>query len=143
MIIPEEDAGAVKARLRGIIGSAAAAHEGITSAVRRIPMKRGAWIAASCLAGLISSQPAQAADPVKGNALAVKFCARCHVIDHKNPFGGIGSSPSFPLMAKNAEMFRPRIRTFHERRPHAQFLWDVSNADIADLEAYIMSLAEE
>ena len=84
---------------------------------------------------------AQAGEQEKGKALAVKLCALCHVIDNENPFGGIGSTPSFPLMAKYAEMFRPRIRTFEGRRPHAQFQWDVNEADIADLEAYIMSLA--
>ncbi len=104
-------------------------------------MGKFAPVIALCL--VLGAQSALAGDPLKGNALAKKFCARCHVIDHKNPFGGIGSTPSFPLMAKLAEMFRPRIRTFQERRPHAQFLWDVSDADIADLETYIMSLAVE
>ena len=91
----------------------------------------------------LMAQPALAGDPVKGNSLAVKFCAKCHVIDLKNPFGGIGSTPSFPLMAKNADMFRPRIQTFQVRRPHAQFQWDVTNQDIEDLETYIMSLTVE
>ena len=103
-------------------------------------MKRGAWFAAACLAGLVLAPAAQAGDPVKGKALAKKFCARCHVISDDNPFGGIGSSPSFPLMAKYADMFRPRIRTFEGRRPHAQYQWDVNDKDIEDLESYIMSL---
>ena len=98
-------------------------------------------LAALCL--LLLAAEAEAGDAAKGHILAIKFCARCHVIDHKNPFGGIGSSPSFPLMAKLEEMFRPRIRTFQERRPHAQFQWDVSDTDIEDLETYIMSLAVE
>ena len=92
---------------------------------------------------ILAPQAVQAGDPVKGEALAIKFCARCHVISNDNPFGGIGSTPSFPLMAKNADMFRPRIRTYQERRPHAQFQWDVSAQDIKDLETYIMSLPVE
>ena len=90
---------------------------------------------------IVTATAVQAGELAKGKALAVKFCARCHVIDHENPFGGIGSSPSFPVMAKYAEMFRPRIRTFQARRPHAQFQWDVNDQDIADLETYIMSLS--
>lgn len=90
---------------------------------------------------VLGASAAQAGDPVKGRALAVKLCALCHVIDDKNPFGGIGSTPAFPLMAKYADMFRPRIRTFQVRRPHAQFQWDVTARDIEDLETYIMSLA--
>ncbi len=99
----------------------------------------GKFLALAVLA-MVTATAAQAGELAKGKALAVKFCARCHVIDHKNPFGGIGSSPSFPLMAKLADMFRPRIRTFQVRRPHAQFQWDVNERDIEDLLSYIMSL---
>ena len=93
------------------------------------------------LALALGASAAQAGEVEKGRALAVKLCALCHVIDNNNPFGGIGSTPAFPLMAKYADMFRPRIRTFQARRPHAQFQWDVTARDIADLETYIMSLA--
>lgn len=102
----------------------------------RLPEKAGLFLALAAL----TAQAVQAGEHSKGEALAVKFCARCHVIDNKNPFGGIGSSPSFPLMAKYADMFRPRIRTFRERRPHAQFKWDVNDRDIEALLTYIMSL---
>ena len=97
----------------------------------------------SLLALALGTSAAQAGELEKGHALAIKFCARCHVIDNKNPFGGIGSTPSFPLMAKYADLYRPRIRTFEGRRPHAQFQWDVNEQDIAALEAYIMSLTVE
>lgn len=103
-------------------------------------MIRGAGFGVLILTGLFLTLAAEAGDQAKGEALAVKFCARCHVIGESNPFGGIGSSPSFPLMAKYADMFRPRIRTFKERRPHAQFQWDVNDRDIKDLLTYIMSL---
>jgi mono/diheme cytochrome c family protein len=104
-------------------------------------MMRRHKLAIGLMAFALGASAAQAGETEKGHALAVKLCALCHVIDNKNPFGGIGSTPSFPLMAKYAEMFRPRIRTFPERRPHAQFQWDVIEADIAALETYIMSLA--
>ena len=105
--------------------------------MRRLPRQIGLFLALAVLGSLTAT----AGERAKGKALAVKLCARCHVIDHENPFGGIGSSPSFPVMAKYADMFRPRIRSFQERRPHAQFQWDVNDQDIADLETYIMSLA--
>ncbi len=103
-------------------------------------MARRLKIITGLLVLALGASAAQAGDASKGKALAKKFCARCHVISDDNPFGGIGSSPSFPLMAKYEDMYRPRIRTFQERRPHAQFQWDVSDRDIEDLETYIMSL---
>ena len=103
-------------------------------------MIRGAGFGVLILTGLFLTLAAEAGDRAKGEALAIKLCARCHVISEKNPFGGIGSSPSFPAMAKYADMFRPRIRSFQERRPHAQFRWDVDDRDIEDLVTYIMSL---
>lgn len=106
-------------------------------------MTRRLKIITGLLALALGTSAAQAGDVAAGKVLAKKFCARCHVIDLENPFGGIGSSPGFPLMAKNAEMFRPRIRTFEVRRPHAQYQWDVSARDIEDLVTYIMSLTVE
>ncbi len=110
--------------------------------MRRLPKQIGLCLVLAVL-GSLTATAAHAGERAKGKALAVKLCARCHVIDHENPFGGIGSSPSFPLMAKLADMFRPRIRTFQVRRPHAQFQWDVNERDIEDLETYIMSLTVE
>lgn len=38
-----------------------------------------------------------------GFELAKKYCARCHVIGEFNRLGGIGNTPSFPYMVKNAD----------------------------------------
>ena len=60
-------------------------------------------------------------DARKGQALAEQHCARCHVIGDYNKFGGIGSTPSFQLLAGNKDGFE-RLQTFFERRPHPAFV---------------------
>ena len=57
----------------------------------------------------------------KGRELSISHCARCHVIGDYNRFGGLGSTPSFPLIAGMADGFE-RFRTFFERRPHPVFV---------------------
>lgn len=56
-------------------------------------------------------------DSEKGREVAEKHCARCHVIGSQNRMGGIGSTPSFPLLRKMKD-WRQRFATFYNRRPH-------------------------
>ncbi len=58
-----------------------------------------------------------AGDREKGRDIARQHCARCHVIGDHNRMGGIGSTPSFPLLRKMAD-WRERFETFYDRRPH-------------------------
>lgn len=44
-------------------------------------------------------------------------CSRCHVIPDHNAFGGIGSTPSFQLLADLDDGLE-RFDTFFARRPH-------------------------
>jgi len=60
-------------------------------------------------------------DRKKGQALAEKHCARCHVIGEYNKFGGLGSTPSFQLLA-GLEDGMTRFQSFYERRPHPAFV---------------------
>ncbi|MEK9722816.1 MAG: hypothetical protein VW405_04940 [Rhodospirillaceae bacterium] len=60
-------------------------------------------------------------DAHKGKALAEAHCSRCHVVGDFNRFGGIGSTPSFQLIAGLDDGF-DRFRTFYERRPHPAFV---------------------
>jgi hypothetical protein len=53
--------------------------------------------------------------------VAIKHCSRCHVIGDHNPYGGIGSTPSFQLLAKR-EDYLERFQTFYERRPHPVYV---------------------
>jgi len=57
----------------------------------------------------------------KGKELSITHCARCHVIGDFNKFGGLGSTPSFPLIAGMNDGYH-RFETFFERRPHPVFV---------------------
>ncbi len=80
-------------------------------------------LAGAAVAGVIvSTAPARAdGDPEAGRKMSVEHCARCHVIGDFNPFGGIGSTPSFQLLAKRSDWLE-RFQTFYERRPHPVFV---------------------
>ena len=60
-------------------------------------------------------------DAEAGRKIAETHCARCHVIGDFNPMGGIGSTPSFQLLAKRDDRLE-RFGTFFERRPHPVFV---------------------
>ncbi len=83
------------------------------------------WLAMAgvAVAGVIvSTAPARAdGDLEAGRKMSVKHCARCHVIGDFNAFGGIGSTPSFQLLA-NRNDWLERFQTFYERRPHPVFV---------------------
>ncbi len=71
---------------------------------------------------LPAASPARAdGDAEKGQVLAETHCARCHVVGDFNKFGGLGSTPSFGLIAGLGDGFE-RFRTFYERRPHPAFV---------------------
>jgi mono/diheme cytochrome c family protein len=65
--------------------------------------------------------PAVAGDVEVGRKIALTHCSRCHVIPLHNAFGGIGSTPSFHLLA-NLEDGIERFETFFDRRPHPNFV---------------------
>lgn len=53
-----------------------------------------------------------------GSDVAHNHCARCHVVDTKNLFGGISSTPSFPLLVNGLKDWEERFLSFHTRLPH-------------------------
>ncbi len=59
--------------------------------------------------------------PEKGRKIVTTHCARCHVVGDFNPTGGIGSTPSFQLLARRDD-YLERFQTFFERRPHPVFV---------------------
>lgn len=109
-----------------------------------------------------SARPTGAAepgDPKAGRELAVTHCSRCHVIGDFNPYGGIGSTPSFQLLARRDD-WRERFQTFYERRPHPVFVrvpnvprwtdipshvaeFEVTPRNIDDLMAFVGSLRDQ
>ncbi len=99
-------------------------------------------------------------DVKKGRGIAVKHCARCHVVPDHNPHGGIGSTPSFMWLANKRPDYLERMRTFYERRPHPVYVrvpgvarWSkappyaaeftMTLEDIDDLVAYVETLKKK
>ncbi len=60
-------------------------------------------------------------DAEKGRDIAIQHCSRCHVVPDHNPKGGIGSTPSFRLLAELDDGME-RFETFFDRRPHPSFV---------------------
>ncbi len=92
----------------------------------------------------------------RGKTVAEQHCARCHVVGDFNPYGGIGSTPSFQLLAKRGDWLE-RFSTFFERRPHPVFVrvpnverwtklpsyaaeFDVTPENIKDIIAFVKTL---
>jgi mono/diheme cytochrome c family protein len=123
-------------------------------------MKRPAFAVAILVA---ASFPIASAWAGGGAAAGRKFsethCSRCHVVGDFNPMGGIGSTPSFQLLAKRHDWLE-RFGTFFERRPHPVFVrmpdlarwttlpshvkeFEVTQADIDDIIAFVETLRPE
>lgn len=69
----------------------------------------------------IAAQKPPLSEAQKGQAIAEKHCARCHVIGSQNSMGGIGSTASFQMIAGMPDGLI-RFQTFYARRPHPAFL---------------------
>jgi mono/diheme cytochrome c family protein len=70
---------------------------------------------------LLAGTAAAQGEVERGRGLAIKHCARCHVVADYNPFGGIGSTASFQTMARMRD-YRERFQTFYARPPHPVFV---------------------
>ena len=55
-----------------------------------------------------------------GEVLALQHCGRCHVINEKNRFGGIGSTPSFGAL-RTLPGWLDRFEAFFTLNPHPSF----------------------
>ncbi len=119
-------------------------------------------IRAIVLTALLISGPAAAlaeGSATKGKAFSEQNCARCHVVSEETRYGGIGSTPSFFLLASLGD-YSERFLTFYERRPHPAFTrmedaerwtdlpspivpFDMKLQDIEDVLAYAETLRQE
>ncbi len=100
----------------------------------------GSILTAGWLAAAVG---AHAEEPVAaGKSAAIKACSKCHVIGDYNRLGGIGSTPSFWIMARKPKSYVPRLLTFRERRPHRSMKFDVTKHDIDNIIAYIKQLKQ-
>ncbi|GAB4393648.1 MAG: hypothetical protein Tsb0032_13850 [Kiloniellaceae bacterium] len=80
-----------------------------------------ALLSAPGLMGALPAAAEAAGDAGKGRQIAIDHCSRCHVIADYNPYGGIGSTPSFQIMARRDD-YLERFQTFFARRPHPVFV---------------------
>ena len=52
-----------------------------------------------------------------GQKTTIFNCGRCHVVPGGNPYGSIGSTPSFAVM-RNYEDWKERFEAFYTEPPH-------------------------
>ncbi len=76
-------------------------------------------------------------DRARGRQLAIDKCSQCHVIGDYNRYGGVNNSPSFYIFAERLEIYRDRLRTFDQRRPHLSREMKVPPKDLQDIIAYV------
>lgn len=73
-------------------------------------------------APVISGAQAQdhASEPLikRGLDLSLEHCARCHIVDERDRFAGISSSPSFKIMIEYLQDWEDRFASFMARNPH-------------------------
>lgn len=59
-------------------------------------------------------------DAKRGAELSLSLCGRCHVIGPQNRMGGLGSTPSFPVLRSLAD-WNDRFEQFYVLNPHPAF----------------------
>ncbi len=82
-------------------------------------MKRTASLIAIGLCTLTAA-PGMTQDYAPGEKLTLFNCGRCHVINEKNKYGGIGSTPSFGAL-RTLEDWEDRFQSFYALPPHPAF----------------------
>lgn len=97
-------------------------------------------------AGLIAmpaaaqSPPAEEGDAIAGRDVARTWCVSCHVVEPHPDRAVAGSVPSFMAIADRAGTTKDGLRAFlatqHGRMPNLS----LSNTDIENLVAYLLSL---
>lgn len=86
---------------------------------------------------------AKAENVERGLAVTKEWCGRCHAYDPEAPWNSIGNSPSFMLMAKKLESYEPRILTVTGRRPHIALEMQLTDEQLEDVVAYVITLKPE
>ena len=82
-----------------------------------VPCSRKALLTALAI---LYAPAAPAEEYAPGEKLALFNCGRCHVIGPRNKMGGIGSTPSFPVL-RTIEDWEDRMKAFWTLRPHPSF----------------------
>ena len=74
----------------------------------------------SAIFALFAHGSVMADDYAPGEKLTLFHCGRCHVINEKNKYGGIGSTPSFAAL-RTMEDWEDRVDAFFALAPHPAF----------------------
>ncbi|WP_299285597.1 hypothetical protein [uncultured Tateyamaria sp.] len=69
---------------------------------------------------IVRDQVTLSGDAALGEAVSLKQCGRCHVVNDTNRMNAIGSSPSFALMRTFPD-WQTRFETFFLLKPHPAF----------------------
>ena len=70
-----------------------------------------------CLVAFLTPQVWADDAVAKGREIVRQHCTRCHVVPDMNPYGGIGSTPSFAAM-KWLDDWEWRFEVFYTLPPH-------------------------
>ncbi|MFZ5782754.1 MAG: c-type cytochrome [Pseudomonadota bacterium] len=89
---------------------------------------------------VLPSIGARAQDAVRGQALAERWCAGCHVVSRTATSGSADGRPTFPALAARADVTAATLKgamtATHSRMPDLE----LGARDQEDLVAYIFSL---
>ena len=89
---------------------------------------------------VLLSLPAEAQDALRGQALAERWCANCHVVNRAATTGRSDGLPTFPALAARKDLSAATLKgamtATHSRMPDFQ----LGARDQDDLVAYILSL---
>ena len=77
----------------------------------------------------------------KGREIVRQHCTRCHVVPNMNPYGGIGSTPSFAAL-KWLSDWEHRFEVFYTLPPHPALvrIQGVSEERSASLPAFVAEI---
>ena len=70
-----------------------------------------------CIAALLPKHLMADESVAKGREIVRQHCTRCHVVPDMNPYGGIGSTPSFAAI-KWLDDWEDRFELFYTLPPH-------------------------
>ena len=91
---------------------------------------------------IVPSQYTSANDSIeKGHEIVRQHCTRCHVVPNMNPYGGIGSTPSFAAL-KWLSDWEHRFEVFYTLPPHPALvkISGLSEERVASLPAFVAEI---
>jgi mono/diheme cytochrome c family protein len=110
---------------------------------RRAAARHFLAVAVVALGVLGPTASARSADAQRGNELAKRWCASCHIINSKGDGTAADRAPTFPRLAndrtKSASYLRGFLTVPHYPMPNL----DLGRREIDDLVAYIETLKKK